>query len=450
MRTLRPPGDVTLWFEAYGCTANQGETHELAARARALGHPLAASADEADTVVLGTCTVIAATQQRMEQRIAALRAAGKRVIIGGCMATADRQRLRARFPDAPLLAPGDTAELAPLLGPPEDGAPAGGDARPGSDALSGGDAKHADAGRADCRTSAPVSAILNIASGCLGRCTYCATLRARGWVRSRPVAEVVARARAALAAGSRELLLTSQDNAAYGADNGESLAALLTALRALPGDFRLRVGMLNPALAAPEADALAAAWDDPRVYRFLHLPLQSGSQTMLDAMGRGHTLADFQRVVDAFRSRHPGLMLATDVIAGFPGESDADHRATLALLQRLEPVLVYITRFSPRDGTPAARMPHRVASGVAKERSRELTRLRQVLGRRRFARLKDSRRGVLAVERRKPGSTLCRDDGYHPIVVAGELPLGVFHTVEITDAHWAYACARTLGNAAPE
>ena len=415
---------MPLWFETYGCTANQGETRELADRARALGHPLASSADEADTVVLGTCTVIATTQQRMERRIAALCAAGKRVIIGGCMAVADRRLLRVRFPDAPLLAPGDTAGLAPLLGPPEGSAPAGGNAPAG------------------CRVPAPVSAILNIASGCLGRCTYCATLRARGRVRSRPVAEVVARARAALAAGSRELLLTSQDNAAYGADNGESMAGLLDALRALPGDFRLRVGMLNPALVAPHAEALAAAWDDPRVYRFLHLPVQSGSQEMLDAMGRGHTLTDFQRVVDAFRSRHPGLMLATDVIAGFPGESDADHRATLALLERLAPELVYITRFSPRDGTPAAQMPNRVASGVAKERSRELTRLRQALGRHRFARLVGSRLRVLAVERRKPGSTLCRDDGYRPVVVADELPLGEFHAVEITEAHWGWMKGR--------
>ena len=404
---------MSIWFEGYGCTANQGETIEMKEHANQLGHVIASSSDSAETVVLGTCTVIESTQNKMERRISDLMDQGKHVIVSGCMATADAKILGSKFPEAPLVSPGDIVGLGDLIG------------------------------RGGCKPEkqdSPLAAILPISSGCLGRCTYCATLRARGRVTSRSVNDIFFKAQYAIDSGSKELLLTSQDNGAFGADSDSSLELLLGELSHLEGDFRLRVGMLNPMLVSGRSDSMAKAWGDSRTYKFMHLPIQSGSQKMLDAMLRDHTLEDFWEVVETFRSYYPEMMITTDIITGFPGETDEDHHATIELLHRLLPDLVNITRFSPRQGTPAARYK-RLNGKIVKNRSRELTILRKELGAKSFKRFVGRKTSVLAVENQRQGSTLCRDDNYRPIIVKKELALGEFYEVEIVDSEYAFLTA---------
>ena len=404
---------MSIWFEGYGCTANQGETIEMRDHANELGHELALNSDSAETVVLGTCTVIESTQNKMERRISELMDQGKNVIVSGCMATADSKVLNSKFPDAPLVSPGDIEGLGDLIG------------------------------RGGCKPEkqeSPLSTILPISSGCLGRCTYCATLRARGRVTSRSINDIFFKAQYAIDCGSKELLLTSQDNGAFGADSDTSLELLLNELSHLDGDFRLRVGMLNPMLVSGRSESMAKAWGDSRTYKFLHLPIQSGSQKILDSMVRDHSLEDFWEVVDTFRSYYPEMMIITDVITGFPGENEEDHQATVDLLKRLLPDLVNITRFSPRQGTPAAKLK-RLNGNIVKDRSRELTSLRQDLGAKSFKRFVDRKTSVLSIENQRPGSTLCRDENYRPIIVKEELPLGQFYNVEIVKSDYAYLTA---------
>ena len=404
---------MSIWFEGYGCTANQGETIEMRDHANELGHELALNSDAAETVVLGTCTVIESTQNKMERRISELMDQGKNVIVSGCMATADSKVLNSKFPDAPLVSPGDIEGLGDLIG------------------------------RGGCKPEkleSPLATILPISSGCLGRCTYCATLRARGRVTSRSVNDIFFKAQYAIDSGSKELLLTSQDNGAFGADSDTSLELLLNELSHLDGDFRLRVGMLNPMLVSGRSDSMAKAWGDSRTYKFMHLPIQSGSQKILDSMLRDHTLKDFWEVVETFRQYYPEMMIITDIITGFPGETDEDHQKTVDLLNKLLPDLVNLTRFSPRQGTPAARYK-RVNSNTVKARSKELTELRKKLGAKSFKRFVGRKTSVLAVENQRQGSTLCRDDNYRPIVIKEELPLGEFYDVEIIDSDYAFLTA---------
>ena len=404
---------MSIWFEGYGCTANQGETLEMRDHANQLGHELASSSDSAETVVLGTCTVIESTQNKMERRISDLMDQGKNVIVSGCMATADTKILETKFPEAPLVSPGDIEGLGDLIG------------------------------RGGCKPEkqeSPLSTILPISSGCLGRCTYCATLRARGRVTSRSINDIFFKAQYAIDCGSKELLLTSQDNGAFGADSDTSLELLLNELSHLDGDFRLRVGMLNPMLVSGRSESMAKAWGDSRTYKFLHLPIQSGSQKILDSMVRDHSLEDFWEVVDTFRSYYPEMMIITDVITGFPGENEEDHQATVDLLKRLLPDLVNITRFSPRQGTPAAKLK-RLNGKIVKDRSRQLTSLRQDLGAKSFKRFVGRKTSVLSIENQRPGSTLCRDENYRPIIVKEELPLGQLYNVEIVKSDYAYLTA---------
>ena len=404
---------MSIWFEGYGCTANQGETLEMRDHANQLGHELASSSDSARTVVLGTCTVIESTQNKMEKRISELMDQGKKVIVSGCMATADTKILGEKFPEAPLVSPGDIGGLGDLIG------------------------------RGGCKPEtldSPLAAILPISSGCLGRCTYCATLRARGRVTSRSVNDIFFKAQYAIDSGSKELLLTSQDNGAFGADSDSSLELLLGELSHLEGDFRLRVGMLNPMLVSGRSEAMAKAWGDSRVYKFMHLPIQSGSQKILDSMVRDHTLEEFWEVVDVFRKYYPEMMIITDIITGFPGETDEDHQETVDLLNQLSPDLVNVTRFSPRKGTPASRYK-RINGRIVKKRSRELTNLRKELGAKSFKRFVGKETSVLTVENKRKGSTLCRDDNYRPIILKQELPLGEFYDVKIIDSEYGFMTA---------
>ena len=235
-------------------------------------------------------------------------------------------------------------------------------------------------------------------------------------------------------------MLTSQDNGAFGADTGSSLENLLTELSHLDGEFRLRVGMLNPMLVAGRSHEMAEAWGDARTYKFIHLPIQSGSQKILDSMVRDHTLEEFWEVVNVFRYYYPEMMIITDIITGFPGETDEDHRKTISLLNELSPDLVNVTRFSPRKGTPASRYK-RINGRIVKKRSRELTILRKKLGAKSFRRFVGRKTSVLTVENQKRGSTLCRDDNYRPIILTEELPLGEFYDVEIIDSGYGYMTA---------
>ena len=404
---------MSIWFEGYGCTANQGETLEMREHANQLGHELATDSTTAETVVLGTCTVIESTQNRMEKRISELMDQGKNVIVSGCMATADTKVLNSKFPNAPLVSPGDIDGLGDLIG------------------------------RGGCKPEtleSPFAAILPISSGCLGRCTYCATLKARGRVKSRLVNDIFFKAQYAIDSGSKELLLTSQDNGAFGADTDSSLENLLNVLSHLDGEFRLRVGMLNPMLVAGRSKEMAKAWGDSRTYKFMHLPIQSGSQKILDSMTRDHTLEEFWEVVEVFRNYYPEMMIITDIITGFPGETDDDHQETVDLLNQLSPDLVNITRFSPRKGTPASRYK-RVDGRIVKKRSRELTNLRKDLGAKSFKRFVGRETSVLTVENKRKGSTLCRDDNYRPIILKQELPLGEFYDVKIIDSEYGFMTA---------
>ena len=216
--------------------------------------------------------------------------------------------------------------------------------------------------------------IIPISQGCLGACTYCKTVHARGRLVSYPPAAIVARVRDAVAdARVREIWFSSEDVAAYGRDIHTSLASLIAAvLPELPDDgtTMLRLGMGNPPYFLDSLPALTAALRDPRVFSFLHVPVQSGSDAVLTAMKREYTVADYEAVAQAVTAA--GATLATDVICGFPGETNADHAATLALIHRVPPRALNISRFHARPGTAAARLPQ-LRGPIVAQRSREVT-----------------------------------------------------------------------------
>jgi MiaB-like tRNA modifying enzyme len=289
------------------------------------------------------------------------------------------------------------------------------------------------------------SAILPIAQGCLGACSYCITRFARGKLLSYPVDELLAEFEKRLKRGAKEILVTAQDTACYGRDIGSSLPELLSEMLELPGNFRIRVGMMNPDWLAPIADGLMDVFEDPRVYRFLHVPVQSGSDVVLSAMRRGYTAEEYLSLVGNIRSRYPEISISTDMIAGFPGETEEDHRKSVDLLRVLRADTVNITRFSPRPGTRAAEMDQ-VNGRLIKARSTELTDVKNEVELANNEELIGRTFRVLVTEEGKEGSVIARTDNYRPVGMAEDIRLGTFCEAEITGCSPTYLIGRTLNN----
>jgi len=219
--------------------------------------------------------------------------------------------------------------------------------------------------------------IIAINAGCLGSCTFCKTKQARGKLRSHSVESLVARARHAAEEGVTEIWLTSEDTGAYGLDLGTDVSVLLRAMVEALRPYRqvmLHIGMTNPPYIMRHLDAVAEILNEPNVFEFIHIPVQSGSDRVLKQMVREYTRGEFTRLVSSLRAKVPKLSVMTDIICGFPSESESDFQETLSLIREFEFPFINISQFYARPNTPAARM-QRLPSQVVKQRSTEVTRL---------------------------------------------------------------------------
>jgi threonylcarbamoyladenosine tRNA methylthiotransferase CDKAL1 len=412
---------VKVRVEAYGCTMNQGEGVILEKKLESLGYEVVRSAEDADLVVLNTCTVIRPTEMKMIKRMKEISKQGKHIIVSGCMAAVQPDQIKETVPDALIIPPFEYDSFSPLV----------------TDVFGNG---------TFTRILEPdiVTAIVPIAQGCLGSCTYCITRIARGKLRSYSMESIVRNCKESIAQGARELLITAQDTACYGLDQGHNLGELITSISDIPGRFRMRIGMMNPDNLQKVVRHLIPAWESEKVYKFLHLPVQSGSNTVLGAMGRHYTLDDFKLQVTRFRRRFRNLTLSTDVITGFPGETDKDHRMSVGLIEDIGPNIVNVTRYSPRPGTTAARAKNQIPGWVSKERSRELTHLRFRISRSINIGKEGDREDVLITEKGKDDTYIGRTMSYTPVVVEEGVRLGDFVEVEIIRSAPTYLIGRLV------
>jgi MiaB-like tRNA modifying enzyme len=283
--------------------------------------------------------------------------------------------------------------------------------------------------------------IIPIAQGCAGRCTYCIAKLARGELSSYSPESILARIGKELEMGAKEgkelemgakeLRLTALDTASYGTDSGSSLPSLIKDVCNIEGDFRIRVGMANPDTVLPVLENMIDAYRNEKVFKFLHLPVQSGNDDMIRRMGRDYSVDDFRNIVESFRDEFEDLTLSTDIIVGFPGETEECFLDSLDLVDEVRPDIVNVTRFSPRPGTPAAKMKGAVVGRIVKERSRRLNSLRAAIASSNSETFIGRVENVLILERGKNDSTVGRTDAYRTVVIPEKLPLGKFVNIKI-------------------
>lgn len=348
----------TVGFMTLGCRLNQAESDLMAEELAARGLAAAAPGQEPDVVVINTCTV---TREATKASRAAIRRAvrahpGARVVVTGCYAVSDPEEVAAiDGVDVVLGNDGKEAIGAVLAG-----------AAPTAPLLSIGLRRPPEA-------PARVRANLKVQTGCDEHCSFCIIPATRGPLRSLDADALVAEARRRVAAGARELVLTGVHLGKYGYDRGgdeRDLVALLERLLAIDGLWRLRLSSILSRHLSPELLGLMAA--EPRLCRHLHVPLQAGHDDVLAAMHRPYRVADYLAAVERAQEAVPGVALATDVIVGFPGESDEHFAATLAVVQRVGFSKLHVFRYSERPGTPAEHLPGAVPPEVKRARSGEL------------------------------------------------------------------------------
>lgn len=302
----------TVYVESYGCTANKADLEIMLAHILDSGYRVSCSLEEADFILVNTCGVKKPTEDRITERLRLFSSLNKPLIVSGCLPKINLKAIMRAAPNASaILDPYSVDKIVSALKSAENG-----DKR----RIFFSSRSAVKLEQPKIRLNRSIE-IIPISEGCLGACSFCCVRFARGTLFSYPKNLIVNRLKEAVSEGAREVWLTSQDNGAYGLDINTDLAELLIECCEIESKFFIRVGMMNPNHALKILPNLVDAYPYRRIFKFLHLPVQSGDDDVLRMMNRRYTVNDFKIIIDSFRREIPDITIATDVICGFPGES---------------------------------------------------------------------------------------------------------------------------------
>lgn len=414
MSVTKPPRK-RLFIRTWGCQMNVYDSARMADVLAPLGYAPAETPEEADMVVLNTCHIREKASEKLFSELGRLRPlkqakeqAGERMIlaVAGCVAQAEGAEITARSPWVDIVLGSQSYHRLPEMV-----------ARASRAAGAVIETEFPAEDKFDHlpEASAPqgVTAFLTIQEGCDKFCSFCVVPYTRGAEYSRPAAAVLAEARRLVEQGAREISLLGQNVNAYHGEGPDGatwgLGRLIRELAGIDGLARLRYTTSHP--RDMDDELIAAHGEVPQLMPFLHLPVQSGSDRVLRAMNRGHSAADYLRIVEKLRRARPDLALSSDFIAGHPGETEEDHRATLALIREADFAQAFSFKYSPRPGTPASTAPNSVPEADKDRRLQEI----QALLREQQDSFNRSRLGMRF-------DILFTGPGRHPGQVAGRSP----------------------------
>jgi len=417
-------------LKTYGCKMNRADSELM--RGILSSDFKEASEKDADLVILNSCGVVEKTERKILKEALALKEKGKKVIISGCLPLISFEACR-EIADG-LVGPtnvSSVAEVAEKVMKGEKGIIIENEIADKAELCSGKK-------RAEKDTS---SAIVSISEGCLGSCSYCITRFARKRLNSFERRNIVKEIKGALSSGFKEIQLTSQDLAVYNMDKGEQdLPGLLEDIIGTEGDFRVKLGMMNPGHAKKILKGLLSAYGSDKLYKFIHLPLQSGDDELLKKMNRGYTVSDFLEIVSSFRKQFKESIIATDIIVGHPLETEESFKRTVALIKKVKPEVLHIFKFSKRKGTPDSKLKD-IPDRIKKDRSRIISELFEKYNLEKNKKYKGKKLKVLIVEKRK-GKYLARTDSGRAVVLE-KGKMGERVEVKIIDYRWNYLIGLT-------
>jgi MiaB-like tRNA modifying enzyme len=334
---------MQFFLKSYGCSANLADSEVLTGCLRKAGLKQVTSVKEADIVIYNTCAVKGPTENRV---IAALKKIpeNKKIIVTGCLPLINFDRLKKEVKFDGAVGPAYGENIVGIVQRVMTGEKV--------IELEASINSKPDLSLPKVRSN-PVISIIPVNYGCLGSCTYCCVVFARGNLRSYSVEDIKTRIKNDLSNGIQEFWLTSQDMGCYGEELGTNLVELLQSICKIKGKFYLRVGMINPNRAITLLKDLVPIFQNSKIFKFLHLPLQSGDNLILEKMRRFYTVTQFKNIIKTFRTSIPNLTIATDIICGFPGESLRAFDNTIQLIKDVKPDIVNVSKFFARPKTAA-------------------------------------------------------------------------------------------------
>lgn len=425
---------MRFFIKSYGCSSNLADSQTITGCLLSAGFKQVNSIEDADIVIYNTCAVKGPTENRV---ISALKKIpkNKKIIIAGCLPVINFTRLEKEIRYDGIIGPAPGKKIINLLQKVIHG-----------EKIIAFD-KNLDSKPDLClprKKTNPTISVIPINYGCLGSCSYCCVVYARGKLRSYSRQDIVKRLEIDLQRGIKEVWLTSQDVACYGLDIGTNLLELLQTVFKIKEEFKIRLGMMNPNRVYSIIDDLINLFKNPKLFKFIHIPVQSGDDEVLTKMNRAYTASQFKNIVKAFRNSIPKVTLATDVICGFPGETPKAFQNTLELIKDIQPDIVNVSKFFGRPKTKAKEMKKGLVDmNEINKRSRITALTSKQISFKRNKEWTGWIGDILVDEKGKiSGSWIGRNYAYKPIVIRNtESMLGKIIKVKVTKAFPTYLSA---------
>ncbi len=420
----------------FGCSANRAISEGLAGILETNGVILEDSIDNAGTIIVNTCIVKQNTEHRMKSLLTSL-PKDRKIVITGCLPGVMQKWINENTPHAHILFPENANKLLNIIGKKVQ--------NDNNQQLSSDWDWIYTKGR---NLINPNITAIEISRGCLGNCSYCIVKHVKGDLRSRLPNSIISEIRCALENGSREIWLTSQDTGTYGLDLTPNilLPDLIDNITQIQGDFKIRLGMMTPYTLKRFLNPLIVQINKPEVFSFLHLPIQSGSNRILKLMKRKETSEYFKNLVKKLRKNVSNLVIATDIIVGFPNETEEDYYMSESLIKELKPTIVNISKYTDRPSTVASRMKRKIPSHIKANRSKRLTEICKKISQNRLKSWVGGKGNVIIDDIGKDlNQVKGRNGSYLPVVISDAAnTMGTIQEVIITDSTSNYLVGKII------
>ncbi len=416
---------MKFYIKTYGCTANKSDSEIIAGILLNNNYKLVKSIEDANIIIVNTCSVKHTTEEKIISFLKKLNEKlkkewkDKKVIIAGCLVDTNLERIIKAIPNYFSII--NVKAIDKIVEAVKKKGIYIGEQTVNKLSL-------------PAYSFSKVIGIVQIGEGCLGSCSYCSTRFARRQLRSFKIEEIVKKVKSYIKEGKKEIWLTSQDNGVYGFDINTNLANLLKEIDKIEGKFKVRVGMANPFGVKRMLDELIDAYKSEKIFKFIHLPLQSGSDKVLKEMNRYYTVDDFIKIIKNFRENFKDITIATDIIVGYPTESEEDFEKTIKVIKKVKPDIVNISAFSSRPKTKASKLK-KLDTKIVKERLIKLSKICNQISYKKLEKFIGKVKEVL-IDEKVNCQYIGRDENYRAIHLKEELKgpsslLGKFVKVKI-------------------
>jgi MiaB-like tRNA modifying enzyme len=353
-----------IFIETYGCSSNQNNSEIMAGLLSQAGFLITNNEELADMIILNTCVVKSKTESKIKRRIQDLKS--KKIIVTGCMPETDIKALKKLNRNLIFLGTHHFKDIVKII---RDYQERNLDEKQQQDYISQKDEEKLNLPKVPQNK---LISIHQISEGCLGNCSYCKTRLAKGKLFSYPQENIIKSIENDLQSGAKEIWLTSQDCASYWLDKDKAeLPELLNKILNLKHNFKLRIGMMNPNNVLPILHELVEIYKNKKMYKFLHIPIQSASNKILEDMNRFYKIEEAEKIITSFQKEIPNVTIATDIIVGYPTEKEEDHKQNLEFIKKFKPSVLNLSKFSKHKQTPAGKL-NELPNKIVKQRTAEL------------------------------------------------------------------------------